>query len=78
MPRVGEGLPALLPDEGRHALSTPWKSSSGGPSRRPPVVTLNSRIVSSCAPVRFLTAEIARRTRPAASKKRSRTTVSLR
>src|ERR1041384_2251394 len=47
---------------------TPWNSLRGCPSLRPSVEIVSSRMVSSCAPVRFCTAEIARRTRPKASK----------
>src|SRR6476646_350521 len=48
--------------------STPWKPMSGSPSVMPRASIRYSRIVSSCALVRFLMTDIARRTRPRASK----------
>src|ERR1700683_4275314 len=47
---------------------TPWKFVSGLPSVNPRLSITYSRMVSSCLPVRFLTTEMARRTRPVASK----------
>src|SRR6185312_6820989 len=47
---------------------TPWNSCSASPRCMPVPLIRNSRIVSSCAPPRFLMTDIARRTRPSASK----------
>ena len=49
-------------------VSTPWKSRSGGPKWIPFGVIVISRMVRSCAPLRFLSTEIATGSSPSASK----------
>src|SRR5690606_25350849 len=49
-------------------VRTPAKSRSGWPTRTPLAVKVSSRMVRSCAPVRFLRTDNAWRTWPSASK----------
>src|SRR5262245_4380311 len=59
-------------------VSTPLNSFRGLPISIRPFLRLNSRIVRSCCPLRFLTTEIACRMSPRDSKYRSRMIASAR
>ena len=59
-------IDALSPTYSGTPRRTPWNFSSTGPTLRPLFVIVNSRMVFSCEPVRFLRMEIALLTSPKA------------